>query len=204
MKFTIIKEPIPYLIIDRTYTIEEQIQIYSELDFLVDKLQGPEHTHSAIDCSGNIKKNRGIFLDDFYKDLNFSNIFKCNRKLFKNEIIDALHQCHPAYSLVNNINFDSTLLSYYDDGESYFSHTDFAIVSMVTWFFKEPKNFEGGDFKFTDYNLEVEVKNNRTVIFFSSYNHEVSEVKIKDKSIHASGRFTLTNLGLIDPAKVNK
>ena len=203
MKFTIIKEPIPYLIIDRTYTIEEQIQIYSELDFLVDKLQGPEHTYSATDRSGNIKKNKGIFLEDFYKDLNFSNIFKCNRKLFNKEIIDTLLQCHPAYGLVNNINFDYNLLSYYDDGGSYFSHKDSAIVSMVTWFFKEPKNFEGGDFKFTDYNLEVEVKNNRTVIFFSSYKHEVSEVKIKDKSVHASGRFTLSNFSLIDRARVN-
>ena len=47
MIFTVVKDPVPFLIIDKTYTIEEQIQIYSELDILVDKLQSPDETGSA-------------------------------------------------------------------------------------------------------------------------------------------------------------
>jgi hypothetical protein len=193
MKFTIVKEPIPFLIIDDTYDKEEQVQIYNELDFFVDKLQRPEETGSAKDKDGNIKKNKGIFLDSVFSNRKFSNILQVNRKLFSNEVRDNLFKCHYAYRLLNNTRHDNTLISYYDSGGSYFSHADDSVITIVTWFFKTPKNFTGGEFKFTDYNLDVEVKNNRSVMFFSSYNHEVSEVTIIDKTVPASGRFTLSN-----------
>ena len=193
MIFEVVKDPIPYLIIDKTYTREEQIQIYSELDILVDKLQPPEEAGSAKDNNGNLKNNKSVFLEQIYTDRKSSNILTNNRKLFMNEVRNKLFECHYAYRLFNNTNSDSTLLSYYDNGGSYFSHSDGSVISMVTWFFKEPKNFTGGEFKFTDYNLNVDVKNNRTVIFFSSYEHEVSEVSILDKTVPASGRFTVTD-----------
>ena len=197
MIFTVVKDPVPFLIIDKTYTIEEQIQIYSELDILVDKLQSPDETGSAKDEKGNLKNNKGAFLDEVYSKREFSNILTNNRKLFNEEVKNKLFECHYAYRLFNNTNSDTTLVSYYDNGGSYFSHTDKSVITMVTWFFKEPKNFVGGEFKFTDYNLNIEVKNNRTVIFFSSYTHEVSEVNIIDKSAITSGRFTLSNFSTI-------
>ena len=192
MKFTIVKEPIPFLIIDDTYDKDEQTQIYNELDYFVDKLQSPEETGSAV-RDGKMKANKGVFLESVYTSRNFSNILKINRKLFNEEVKNNLFNCHYAYKLLNNTNYDSTLISYYDSGGSYFSHADRSVITIVTWFFKTPKNFTGGEFKFTDYNLGIEVKNNRSVIFFSSYNHEVSEVTIIDKTVPASGRFTLSN-----------
>jgi Rps23 Pro-64 3,4-dihydroxylase Tpa1-like proline 4-hydroxylase len=94
--------------------------------------------------------------------------------------------------MFRSTNYDSTLISYYDDGASYFNHADSNAITAVTWFFKSPKNFTGGDFIFTDFNELVELKNNRTVIFFGCYKHEVTEIKIKDKSVPFSGRFTLS------------
>ena len=197
MKFTVVKEPIPFLIIDGTYSIEEQIQIYRELDILVDKLQDSDEARSAKDKNGRFKNNKGVFLNEIYTKIKFSNILTNNRKLFYDDVKNKLIECHYAYKLFNNTNFDTTLLSYYDNGDSYFSHTDKAVISMVTWFYKEPKNFTGGEFKFTDYNLNIEVKNNRTVIFFSSYKHEVSEVTIVNKTATTSGRFTISNFSFI-------
>jgi len=105
---------------------------------------------------------------------------------------DELSSAHYAYNLFRSTNYDGTLLSYYDNGGSYFSHVDNATITIVAWFFKQPKNFLGGEFKFTDYNLNVEVKNNRSVIFFSSYKHEVSEVTLIDENVPYSGRYTLS------------
>lgn len=191
MKFTIVKEPIPFLIIDDTYDSDELLQIYKEIDFLANKLLDSSKSQSA-EKNGIIKNNRGIFLDHFYKDLAYSDILKIERKLYSQEVVKNLVECHYAYNVFHSTNFDSTLLSYYDDGSSYFSHHDKAVISMVTWLFKEPKNFIGGEFIFSDFNLNIDVKNNRTVIFFGSYKHEVTEVLIQDKTALFSGRFSLT------------
>ena len=192
MKFTVVKDPIPFLIIDDTYNKEEQIQIYNELDFFLNKLLGPDDTGTAVNKDGVKKNNKGLFLDRVYSDRKFSNILNINRKLFNTDVKENLLKCHSAYSLLDNTNYDSTLLSYYDNGGSYFSHKDYAVITCVTWFYKQPKNFIGGNFKFTDYNLDVEVKNNRSIIFFSPYTHEVSEVSLLDKTVPGSGRFTLS------------
>jgi len=192
MIFTIVKDPIPFLIIDDTYNKEEQVKIFKELDFISEKLQGANETASAKKVNGEIKRNTGLFLDTVYSNRNVSDILTINRKIFSQKIMDEISNCHYAYNLLRKINHDSTLISYYDEGSSYFSHTDDTTITAVTWFFKTPKNFTGGDFIFTDFNKHVELKNNRTVIFFGCYNHEVSEVRIKDKSVPFSGRFTLS------------
>ena len=203
MKFTIVKEPIPFLIIDDTYNKEEQSQIYNELDFFASKFQSAENTGSALDMNGNPKNNAGIFLDDVYSDRSFSNILNINRNLFNINVRSNLSKCHYAYDLLSNSNFDKTLVSYYDDGGSYFSHADSSVISIITWLHKQPKNFLGGNFKFTDYNLDVEVKNNRTIIFFSTYMHEVSEVSLIDLSVPLSGRFSLSTFCFIRPKSPN-
>jgi Rps23 Pro-64 3,4-dihydroxylase Tpa1-like proline 4-hydroxylase len=192
MIFTVVKDPIPYLIIDNTYTKDEQVKIYRELDFLSEKLISPDKTGSAINNDGELKKNKGLFLDIVYTQREISDILTVNRKIFSPEVISELTKCHYAYNMFSKINSDTTLISYYDDTDSYFSHSDKSPITAVTWFFKSPKNFTGGDFIFTDYNTQVELKNNRTVIFFGCYKHEVTDVKIKNKGVPFSGRFTLS------------
>ena len=199
MKFTIIKEPLPFLIIDNVYDKEEQTKIYKELDFLYPKLLDADETKSAIGDKGEIKSNRGVFIDDVFAKREFSDILSINRKVFSDEVRSELFKCCPTYRLINNLNYDTTLLSYYGEGGNYFSHHDLAIITFVTWFYKEPKNFTGGGFKFTKHNTEVEVKNNRTVIFFSSFFHEVSKVQLIHKDVPGSGRFAITQFSTIFP-----
>jgi hypothetical protein len=191
MKFTIVKDPIPFLVIDDTYNKNELVKIYQELEFLFPKLKGPEETSSAV-MGSKIKNNTGIFLDKIYLDRKISDILQVNRKLFSTEVCDVLTSAHYAYNLYRRINSDNTLVSYYDEGGNYFSHYDVCTITSLSWFFKEPKNFYGGEFKFSDYNIPIEVKNNRTVIFFSSYMHEVSTVQLIEKNIPTSGRFTIS------------
>jgi len=197
MKFTIVKDPIPFLIIDDTYDKDEQVKIFKELDFLSEKLITPEQTGSAKNDNGELKKNTGLFLDSVYNNRNVSDILTVNRKIFSQEVKDEICKCHYAYNQYRIINYDNTLISYYDDASSYFSHSDNSVITSVTWFFKTPRNFTGGDFTFTDFNKQVELKNNRTVIFFGCYKHEVSEVKIKDRAVPFSGRFTISQFSNI-------
>jgi len=197
MIFTVVKDPIPYLIIDNTYTKDEQVKIYRELDFLSEKLLDPGQTGSAKNDIGELKKNNGLFLDEVYSRRDVSDILNFNRKIFSAEVMDELCKCHYAYNMFRSTNYDNTLVSYYGDNDSYFSHFDASPITAVTWFFKSPRNFTGGDFIFTDFNEHVELKNNRTVIFFGCYKHEVTEVKIKDNSVPYSGRFTLSQFGNI-------
>lgn len=192
MIFTVVKEPIPFLIIDNTYTKDEQVKIYKELDFLSEKLLTPDRTGSAKTHDGELKKNTGLFLDSVYARREISDILTINRKIFSSEVASEIAKCHYAYNMFNVLNADSTLVSYYDDDGSYFSHSDNSPITAVTWFFKSPKNFTGGDFIFTDYNTQVELKNNRTVIFFGCYKHQVTDVKIINKDVPFSGRFTLS------------
>jgi hypothetical protein len=38
-------------------------------------------------------------------------------------------------------------------------------ITILNWFFKEPRSFDGGDSFFPSQDKKIELKNNRTVIF---------------------------------------
>ena len=46
---------------------------------------------------------------------------------------------------------NALLVSHYEGGDHYKPHPDESIGSMVIWLYKEPKQFTGGEFIFTDY-----------------------------------------------------
>ena len=191
MIFTVVKHPIPFLIIDNTFTKDEQVKIYRELDFISGKLITPDKTGSAVK-DGELKKNTGLFLENVYAKHDISDILTTSQKIFSPLVASELSKCHYAYNMFSKLNTYSTLVSYYDDNGSYFSHTDQSPITVVTWFFKSPRNFTGGEFIFTDYNTQVELKNNRTVIFFGCYSHQVTNVNIINKDVPFSGRYTIT------------
>ena len=196
MKFTIVKEPIPFLLIEDVFSEEELFCIYRELEFLHPKLLPPSMTGTASDSGVILKQNKGVILDSIYADRKFSDILRINRKLFGSDIREKLKECCITYGIFKKMNMDGTLISYYEDTDYYKSHDDNAVISICTWFFQEPKNFLGGDFKFSDYNITIPVKNNQAIIFFSHFRHEVSEIKMIDNFKKCSGRFTMTILAL--------
>jgi Rps23 Pro-64 3,4-dihydroxylase Tpa1-like proline 4-hydroxylase len=89
------------------------------------------------------------------------------------------------------------LVSYYEDSDYYLPHLDVAQFTSLLWFFKEPRCFSGGEFKFSDYEDIIELKHNRMVLFPSWVMHEVSEVKMNDRSetdgYSTYGRYCITN-----------
>lgn len=192
MKFTIVKDPLPYLYIEDIFSKDDLLLIYRELEFLQPKLLAPEETGTAINDGVILKQNKGIFLDTLYSHRHFSDILSVNRELFTEQVLDALEQCCPGYGLLRTSTNDGTLISYYEDSDYYKPHEDSASITIVSWFFKEPKNFTGGDFIFSDYNIKTIPKNNSAVIFFSCYKHEVTPIKMINKALPCSGRFAMS------------
>ena len=189
----------PFIEIENVYDEHELNLIWEELDFLCysNKLKGPEETASAFSLDENqnkvlTKQNKGLFLDALYTDRDISSILTVNRKLFKN--LDNIFLNSPSWFYKNCvINDDFTLVSYYETEDYYNKHKDNCGISVLTWFYKEPKKFEGGDLLFPDFDGKINVRNNHAVIFPGMINHSVTKVIMNDEDLNKKyGRFCMT------------
>jgi Rps23 Pro-64 3,4-dihydroxylase Tpa1-like proline 4-hydroxylase len=185
------------IILDNYYTSEEYDSIFEECLFLgsTEKMLSADKTKAAMATDGfPEKQNYGIFINTLYNQKNISNILHHNRKIFKKEITEELEKIDIIFRQIKNSTIDSTLLSYYEDGDYYQAHHDCSSITVLSWFFKTPKSFSGGDIYFEkDKNLFIECKNNRTIIFPSFLIHEVEKVKMNsDKIGKKFGRFCLS------------
>ena len=191
---TKVQNPFPYLKIENMYSEEELELIAEELKFLTypEKLDEPLFTGSAKEEGKVIKENKGLFLDNIYKKREISNILKINRKLFSLEYMDSYANLSFGYKSIKECNHDATLISYYENGGYYKPHKDISTHTAVTWFFREPKLFTGGDFYFTEYKEKIEIKHNMTVMFPSFVLHSVDEVSMPKDLPPGFGRYSMT------------
>jgi hypothetical protein len=190
-----ITEPFPFLQIENLYSEDELKLIWQELEFLnhPHKLNPPEDTGTAVNNKTKelLKNNKGLFLDEVYAKRNMSNILFLSSKLFLPEILQTFSKLSIGYETITRTNSDKTMISYYENGGYYKPHKDGAIYTAITWFYKEPKAFTGGDFYFTDYDLKIKIQNNITVLFPSCVTHHVDEV-IFNNELPGYGRYAVT------------
>lgn len=186
MEIDIHTDPFPYIRIFDFYSDEELKLIWEELEFILNYriIDGPEKTGTAIQDGIILKQNKGIFLDNLYLDRNTSNILTINRNLFLT-IVNIINEYD--FGIFNNslrcINWDTTLISYYENSDHYKKHYDISSFTCLTWFFKKPKKFSGGDLFFPNFNLKIEVEDNSLILFPSCVDHEVSEVKMNPEDM---------------------
>ncbi|MBC8554843.1 MAG: hypothetical protein H8D23_34970, partial [Candidatus Brocadiales bacterium] len=182
IKLTVHTEPFHYIVVENLWTDKEHKEMFDEMLFLENKslFKPPEETGTAKHEDGTNKKiNTGRFIDEVWQNRDYSDILKHNRKLFK--VFENKKIEDSWYYDGLNFNSDSTLVSYYEDACYYESHRDLTVATAVSWFFKEPKKFKGGEITFTDYDLTFEVTNDLTIMFPSNIKHEVSEISIDDE-----------------------
>lgn len=190
--------PFPHVTIRDYYEEDELKQVWVELDFLThsDKLNSPEKTFSAMNPDGTPrKKNTGVFLDSLYSNRKISNILNVSRKHFNPELLNVLCQQHFIFEYIRKSVSDSTLLSYYEESDNYLPHCDQSSITAVTWLFKEPKRFDGGNFTFDEYDYEIPLQNNFMVLFPGIMSHSVSPVKMEPglEPFSGFGRYALSN-----------
>jgi len=190
-------QELPIVIIDDFYNKEELHLIWGEIQFLshVRKLKDPEFTGSGshLNDSGELeykKKNIGICLDHSYSDRNISDILTLNRKVFDKDFRFQLCNLHAIFRFINKTNRDITKIHYFSNEDCYLDHDDDSVISIVTYFHKEPKAYSGGDLVFEE-DVIVEPKNNRVVIFPSILRHAVTPVLL-DSKVEFNGRYAMS------------
>jgi len=195
----------PYILLDDVFTDHELDGIWQELNFYSypEKLRPPEETGSSMDQYGNVlKNNRGISLDVVYKENRIvSNILSINRRIIADNKLIPNHPSWWFKSLYADKDF--TLLSYYEDGDYYRPHQDVSLVTCLFWFWKEPRKFKGGNLFFPDFDIEIEVKNNRGIIFPGMVFHAVDNIEMEEEDRGKGlGRWCMTQF-LLPAAWVN-
>jgi hypothetical protein len=193
MKIIKNKEPFPHIFIEDYFNKLEISQIWTELEFLsyVQKLKSPEETSTAkTKDSVLLKNNFGVHLDTLYSKREISNILTFNRKIFDKNFIDEIGEFDFSFKNFKVCNLDYTLLSYYENFGYYKPHADVSTYTALTWIYKEPKMFLGGDLFFPEYDYKIEIKNNSLLLFNSAILHQVVEIKMENCSINQFGMFS--------------
>ena len=206
MKFEIYnKLGVSFLVVKELYDQNELQLIQKELNFLYYSSSFTRDKARLVTAQladgSYLAERSGVWLDNFYRDRNTSIILRINRKLFaEKEIVDQFVKLNPYHLSYSKCDIDTTLLQYYENSDYYKSHTDNACFSIVTWFFQEPKKFVGGNLRFTDLEIVIEIENNMSVIFPCFLYHEVDEVKMLEVEDNVPiGRFSMSQFLLFKP-----
>lgn len=193
-------EKYPFVVIDNWYTKNEQLAVWKELEFynslppeIIDRA---ETTSVARDSNGvSLGKSFRWYLDFLYtKDGRYqSAILNCLYKARSPELIDYTKNFDPYHNMLKASTDISSLISYYENNDFYDEHYDTFHWTLLIWYFKEPKKFDGGDFILTGPKTEIKCKHNRAVLFPCCYNHKVTPIKMQNNTTEKNGRYTITH-----------
>ena len=185
---------LPVVHIQNFYSANELEKIMNELEYLysIDRYKGAEEDGgpgTAYEDGEALKVGKGLHLNVVYDDVKQSDILNINRKLFDKNLMDSLMYKHPFFRYLWRSNIDETKIHYFENGDHYRPHTDDCVITAITWFYKEPKMFTGGDL-IIEKAVKFPCLNNTTVIFPSILYHEVTAVVMENLS--GLGRYSMS------------
>jgi len=187
--------PFPHLILHNFYNDDELKLIWEELDFYTK----PNKLLDAKEYLGVVDKTnaKALHLDVVYpkKFRKLSNILTVNRKVFELQVLEPFSKLHDCCVHSTQSNYDHTKVRYYHDGDFYEPHTDnFFDFLAFSYFYREPKRFEGGELFFPKYNYSFSCNNNSIIIMPAWVEHGVTKVSIKDSDYYDGfGRYAITS-----------
>ena len=193
----------PFIVCDNWYSPSEEKAVWSELNFYshqkyIETIERAGNTVVATNKEGKPLSNAyRFYFGEYYNGKYADTVTFINRfqyKLKEEKLHNQIKKCTPYHRSYLSTNMTSSLISYYEEKDSYKSHHDTFAWTVLIWFCKEPKLFEGGDFDFPESKTQVNFKHNRAVFFPCCYNHRVSPVKfIKKPEEFGYGRWTITH-----------
>lgn len=191
MKLNLIQEPFPHIIIENFYDEKEYPLIWNELIFLAPKMKLPHETAAAKDERGPIKQGKGIQLDNFFSNQEYSDILMYTRKVIGDGVKKESKKLGLYFELYHCVNKGTLIAQLYRNGDYYLPHKDMFVFSVVILLYKTPKKYEGGELIFPEYDYNPKLANNNAIIFPSIISHEVTEV-ISNSKLLEDSRFSIT------------
>ena len=184
MKINYSDKPFEFLVIEDFLNETQKKEVWNELDFFVDsdlvnKVSSNETDKSAIDSNTmqSLAHRHSIFLQRVYVDARKqSKIYKAIQSNFLVADFDLKYPQSILLKYLPMTNYDSTLVSYYQNGDYYKSHNDSSILTCILYLIKE-NDFEGGELFFPEYDFKHTPLNNQLIVFPSCINHEVPMLK---------------------------
>ena len=195
-----INNPGDILIAKEVFSSEEISIMWDEIKYYYVRnfFYPPELTLSAKNDDGSLKKkNLSVFIDGLYnqESRRLSGILEFTEKrLLSKEIKNTMKEINPVHGIFSNANQHSTLLNYYENNDYYDYHADSSVYSILTYLFKEPKYFSGGEiiFNINNNEIKIDIDNNMSIIFPSSYQHMVLPVTMEKQYCNKMlGRFSI-------------
>ena len=189
------RDPFPHMIVKNFYNESELKLIWEELDFYTKdgKLFDAHEFGGVVDKTNS----KAIWLDKIFskKYRNISNILKVNRKLFDSAVLEAFSSVHDCCSIAKFCNYDVTKVRYYHDGDYYEPHTDKTVQFLgFSYFYREPKRFQGGELIFPKYDYAFDCPNNSLIMMPGWVEHGVSKISIKNSDyFDGYGRYAVTS-----------
>lgn len=185
---------LPIAHIQNFYSSDELKKIMDELEYLysIDRYKGAEEDGgpgTAYEDGVALKVGKGLHLNAVYDDNKQSDILSINRKIFNESLMETLMGNHPFFRYLWRSNRDETKIHYFENGDHYRPHTDDCVITAITWFYKEPKMFTGGDL-IVEKAVKFPCLNNSTVIFPSILYHEVTSVVMNN--LPGFGRYSMS------------
>ena len=190
----------PFLVCDNWYNPDEETMVWKELDYYTHKrtLDEAKNGPVATDAEGvPLASNFRVYLDIIYKDefrymsSILNSMYKLQDVKLKNYIWNNMRP--GPFNQYQGTNYDSTLISYYHNGDYYKPHFDSFQFTTLIWFYKEPKAWEGGEFHFTDAKIKIPCVHNRMIMFPSFLNHAVTPLEFEKEQPLGYGRYTITH-----------
>ena len=208
MKIKVIYYPVKILVFEDLFSKEDNQKIYKEAISLENKFE------DAVIGAGLIKdfrSNKTCYYDTVYSDRSKSALLSSVDSLYSQNV--EFRETVTSFGYPFNF-FDSTtthetqVSNYGRQNETYKYHIDkmsnsTRAITFVYYFFKEPKQFKGGEIEFTNSpiydgfpvdkkykKITLKPKNNMAVIFDSTAAHHVRSTTSKD---FKSGRFSVNS-----------
>lgn len=204
MKINYSDKPFEFLVIDDFLDEQQNVGVWNELNFIIDNKFLNTTPSTSTDGSARdpdtgetLVQRHSLFLEDFL--VNHRKTSKIYQAIKNNFLHSNLHEQYPKSTLIKylpNTNRDSTLLSFFKNGDYYKSHNDNCVITAILYLIPD-NSYEGGDIIFPQFDLEHKPLNNQLIIFPSCIEHEVTVLKSKQENDDSYKRISITTFLLI-------
>ena len=204
MKINYSDKPFEFLVIDNFLDEQQNVGVWNELNFIIDNKFLNTTPSTSTDGSARdpdtgetLVQRHSLFLEDFL--VNHRKTSKIYQAIKNNFLHSNLHEQYPKSTLIKylpNTNRDSTLLSFFKNGDYYKSHNDNCVITAILYLIPD-NSYEGGDIIFPQFDLEHKPLNNQLIIFPSCIEHEVTVLKSKQENDDSYKRISITTFLLI-------